>query len=140
MKKLLNLFMFAMVALGTTFSAAQALAYPEDIYGSWRTEYPITQDPYVYSTGEIFFSDRSIWFQATCTYTNGPTLTAQVEAPIQIGPNFFNILENRYNESRFGRIGCVANLSAGPVEYQVYGPDRMVIFNRNTGWRMDLVR
>lgn len=146
MKKSLNLLVFAVMALFAVGASAHPSDGTENIYGWWQVQRPLANDPSVYSTGKIYFSEDSITFETTCSFTRGPLLRVQASAAINYDFSYFTILQSQHSVAQAGSVACVADLTAGPIEYSfdsdAYGVnvDHLIIFNRNTGFRMDLVR
>ncbi len=140
MKNSLKLLVPAALAFFTQFASAHEQVHSADIYGVWHVEAPLVDNNYVYTTGDLSLTEDSISFVATCLYSNGPELTAEVSSPVDYGTSHFNILQNHHTETSSGNANCVADLRAGLIEFRMYGSNRLVIFNRNTGFRMSLVR
>ncbi len=146
MKKSLNLLVLAVVVLFAVGASAHSVDETENIYGWWQLQRPLADDPTVYSTGKIYFSEDAITFETTCSFTRGPELIVQASSPINYGFSYFTIQQSQHSVTQSGRQACVADLVAGPIEYyfesDAYSvtPDHLVIFNRNTNFRMDLVR
>lgn len=141
MKSFSNLLVFAVIALFASVSIAHSDdILSEDIYGWWRVEAPLTDNPYVYSTGRIHFNEDEMTFEATCSYTHGVELKAQVSSALEYDEDSFTILQNQRSVTRSGNANCVAVLTAGAIEYDYEDENHMVIFNRHTGFQMDLVR
>ena len=146
MKRILNLLVFAVVALLTVVASAQSREVSQDMYGWWQVQRPLADTPDFYSTGKIYFSDDAITFEATCSFARGPELKALASSPLAYAPGYFTILQSQHAVTSTGNSNCVADLTAGPIEYyfrssaQVSGVDHLVIFNRNTGFQMELVR
>lgn len=140
MKNIINLMVFAMMALFTQVAAANLNHVSQDMYGLWQVERPLSDNPFVYSTGEVNFTEDSMTFSVTCSYARGPELKVQVSSPLVYRHRYFTILASQHGVTRSGNANCVADISAGPIEYVFRGDDRLVIFNRHTGFRMDLVR
>ncbi len=146
MKRSLNLLIFAVMALFAVSASAHPGDLTSNIYGWWQVQRPLADDPTVYSTGKIYFSEDAITFETTCSFSRGPELRVQASSPINYDFNYFTILQSQHSVTQSGNVACVADLTAGPIEYyfetDAYGvvADRLVIFNRNTGFRMNLVR
>jgi hypothetical protein len=92
------------------------------------------------SYGLLHLSPSEIWFETTCDLRSGPRLQARVQASITMYDSYFHIHFNDYDEARYGNIVCQAHLTAGPVEYRFDYSGRMTLFNRQTGWRLELTR
>ena len=140
MKNILNLVVFAVLAVFTQVASAHGVSNSSQIYGWWQVQTPLVDDGFVYSTGQIYFDENNITFQATCSFRGGLNMTAQVSSPLQYNFDFFNILQNQEGVTRSGNASCVAKLIAGPVEYNIQDLNHMEIFNRNTGFYMELVK
>ncbi len=140
MKNSLNLLVLAVLPFFTQIASAHEQVNSADIYGEWHVEAPLADNNYVYTTGDLSFTEDSMSFVATCLYANGPELSAEVTSPVDYGFNHFNILQSQHSETRSGNANCAADLTAGLIEFRLYGNNRLVIFNRNTGFRMSLVR
>ncbi len=140
MRNILNLFVFAVMALFTQAAVAHSRDFSPDMYGSWQVERPLADNAFVYSTGEINFTEDTITFVATCSYVNGPELKAQVSSPLEYHHGSFTVMQSQHGVTRSGNANCVADLTAGSIEFVYDSTDRLVIFNRHTGFRMDLTR
>lgn len=111
-----------------------------DIMGAWRTLRPLSQNPYVVSYGQLNFLEDSLQFTVGCEYKNGVSLTARVEVPVRYYRGSIEILESAMAEARKEGLNCIARVDAGAVRYRQIREDRMLLYNRQNGFQMEIIR
>lgn len=111
-----------------------------DILGAWRTLRPLSQNPYVVSYGSLNFLEDSMQFTVGCEYKNGVSLTARVEVPVKYYQGAIDILESAMAETRREGLNCIARVDAGAIRYRQIREDRMLLYNRQNGFQMEIIR
>ena len=140
MKNILNLMVFTVVAVFTQVASAHSYDAASRIYGWWDVETPLVDNGFVYSTGQIYFDDQGITFETSCSFHGGLEMKAQVSSPVSYSDYDFIVLQNQQAVTRSGNATCEASLAAGPIEYILRDSRHMEIFNRNSGFHMELVK